>query len=134
MKTCLSQPILKTPLLIALVLSLSTAAIAQVDWTPDSESPEEHDWIKLSSGEWLKGKFEGMIDGEVEFDSIELKGNAMTVTYTAGPAGTVTVEVVITGDELQGTGETPGGRTFELEGIRKEGPPENDLEVHGGGR
>ena len=35
--------------------------------------PEDgYDWLQLTSGEWLKGEFLGMVDGTVEFDSVIL--------------------------------------------------------------
>ncbi len=37
---------------------------------PDSES----DWIQLSSGEWLKGQFRTLYDGQLEFKSSDLGG------------------------------------------------------------
>jgi hypothetical protein len=40
-------------------------------WVPPAPSPEEMDWIKMSSGEWLKGDFQRMVDGTVYFDSDE---------------------------------------------------------------
>jgi len=40
-------------------------------WVPPAPSPEEIDWIKMSSGEWLKGDFQRMVDGTVFFDSDE---------------------------------------------------------------
>jgi hypothetical protein len=34
---------------------------------------DEYDWIRLASGEWLRGNLERMRDGSLEFDSSELK-------------------------------------------------------------
>ena len=41
-------------------------------FVPPTPQPESFDWIKLSSGEWLKGDAERMRDGTIEFDSDEL--------------------------------------------------------------
>jgi putative salt-induced outer membrane protein YdiY len=40
-------------------------------WTPPAPSPEEMDWIMMSSGEWLKGSLQRVVDGTVYFDSDE---------------------------------------------------------------
>ena len=41
-------------------------------WAPPAPSPEAYDWIRLGSGEWLKGEITRMRDGEMAFDSDEL--------------------------------------------------------------
>jgi hypothetical protein len=41
-------------------------------WKPPAPSPKAHDWIRLGSGEWLKGEITRMRDGEMIFDSDEL--------------------------------------------------------------
>lgn len=40
------------------------------DWIP---SAVEHDWVKLSSNEWLRGKIKSMYQKKLEFDSDKLK-------------------------------------------------------------
>ena len=42
-------------------------------WERLSPTPKKYDWIELISGEWLKGKFKGMHDKALEFDSKKLK-------------------------------------------------------------
>jgi hypothetical protein len=42
-------------------------------WRPPDPNPKDHDWIQLTSGEWLKGKLLQMRDGDLEFDSEELE-------------------------------------------------------------
>jgi len=37
------------------------------------EFGDEYDWVRLASGEWLRGNLERMRDGSMEFDSSELK-------------------------------------------------------------
>lgn len=41
-------------------------------WSPPAPSAKAYDWIRLGSGEWLKGEITRMRDGEVVFDSDEL--------------------------------------------------------------
>lgn len=41
-------------------------------WAPTPETQGKYDWIKLKSGEWLKGDLAAMRDFELEFDSKEL--------------------------------------------------------------
>lgn len=46
------------------------SAANSLDWTP---ATDEHDWVQLKSGEWLKGRIKAMQDRKLEFDSEELK-------------------------------------------------------------
>ena len=41
-------------------------------WENLSPTPTKFDWIELTSGEWLKGKFKAMYEKELEFDSKEM--------------------------------------------------------------
>ena len=41
-------------------------------WKPPAPSVTAYDWIRLGSGEWLKGEITRMRDGEMIFDSDEL--------------------------------------------------------------
>jgi len=41
-------------------------------WSPPAPSAKAYDWIRLKSGEWLKGEITRMRDGEMVFDSDEL--------------------------------------------------------------
>ncbi len=41
-------------------------------WSPPAPRPHEYDWIRLNSGEWLKGDIEGVRDYTLYFDSDEL--------------------------------------------------------------
>jgi hypothetical protein len=41
-------------------------------WLPPAPNPKDHDWIRLTSGEWLKGKILQMRDENLDFDSEEL--------------------------------------------------------------
>jgi len=41
-------------------------------WTPPAPNPKAFDWIRLESGEWLKGRIQSMRDESLEFDSKEL--------------------------------------------------------------
>lgn len=42
-------------------------------WQPPAPINIKHDWIKLSSGEWLKGEIIALYNEELEFDSDELE-------------------------------------------------------------
>jgi hypothetical protein len=44
----------------------------QEPFRPWTGTEDQADWIKLVSGEWLRGKFEALRDGSVEFESDEL--------------------------------------------------------------
>lgn len=63
--------------------------------------------------------------GETEFESVTLEGNAMTVMLT-GPMGSLEATVVIEGDEFEGSAtiDAPGGQTFSIsfKGERTSGP------------
>jgi hypothetical protein len=49
------------------------AALAQeAEWNPPEPSPEQKDWIKLTSGEWLRGNINLYRDDKLFFDSEEL--------------------------------------------------------------
>ena len=58
------------------VLSPSIAGTQEAPqaWQPVAPDglPEDYDWIRLPSDEWLKGEIISMYDGELEFDSDEL--------------------------------------------------------------
>jgi len=48
-------------------------ALAQEEtWQPPAPSPESKDWIKLNSGEWLRGNIDLFRDDKLYFDSEEL--------------------------------------------------------------
>jgi len=49
------------------------AAAPAARWEPPEPSPTEFDWIRLKSGEWLKGEIERMRDEKMVFDSDELE-------------------------------------------------------------
>jgi hypothetical protein len=42
------------------------------DWRPLPPAPDESDWIRMSSGEWLRGEIEILQDEILEFDSEDL--------------------------------------------------------------
>ncbi len=44
----------------------------QEEWRPPVPNPEDFDWIKLTSGEWLKGDIKLLRGEQLEFDSDEL--------------------------------------------------------------
>jgi hypothetical protein len=80
---------------------------ADSPWLPDPPLPERYDWIRLKSGEWLKGDIERMRDDEIEFDSDKLKNvdfdwedvhelrSPHRYTYVFENRGTVIGEAVI---------------------------------------
>ena len=63
-------------LIAALALLSCVSARAQTgpapDWSPSQLKDIQHDWIQLKSGEWLKGRFRGMQDEQLNFYSEEL--------------------------------------------------------------
>lgn len=42
---------------------------AMAGWMPAPPMPDQYDWLKLSSGEWLKGEIITLYEDKVEFDS-----------------------------------------------------------------
>lgn len=48
------------------------AAAQHSEWYPPEPSPEAKDWLKLNSGEWLRGSIDLMRDDKLFFDSDEL--------------------------------------------------------------
>ena len=60
-----------TALLFLLLCVFPGAVLAQPKWGGDV-LPVEFDWIKLTSGEWLKGELKVLYDSELEFDSDKL--------------------------------------------------------------
>ena len=64
-------------LLAACLLVLMPAVQAQSEsaspWQPPKPLPDDDDWIRLKSGEWLKGRLKNLTDMKLEFDSAELK-------------------------------------------------------------
>lgn len=82
---------------------LAPPAIAQeTAWQPPEPSPESKDWIKLTSGEWLRGNIDLMRDDKLFFDSDELDDleidwgdiaeirSSQTLTFTFLKGGVVT--------------------------------------------
>ncbi|MFQ5742017.1 MAG: amidohydrolase family protein [Acidobacteriota bacterium] len=59
--------------------------------------------------------------GTNDFSSVELNGNALTVGLST-PRGTLEVTVVIEGDNLSGSVDTPQGFSLEITGKRTSGP------------
>ena len=80
----LGPPIPLTALVFLLVASCAgiSPEVAEPDvqeptatsppFEPPEPQPDDFDWIKLDSGEWLKGEFLRVRDGKLEFDSDEL--------------------------------------------------------------
>lgn len=70
------RSVFKLLLCAAVVLppSAATTQEAPQAWQPVAPDglPEDFDWIRLSSGEWLKGEVIAMFDDTFEFDSDEL--------------------------------------------------------------
>ncbi len=59
----------------AFALGIALSAGAETDeqppdWRPPADS--QFDWLKLSSGEWIKGDMEGLRDRKISFDSDKL--------------------------------------------------------------
>tara|TARA_B100000809_G_scaffold266793_1_gene331623 strand:+ start:5475 stop:6551 length:1077 start_codon:yes stop_codon:yes gene_type:complete len=60
-----------TALQFFLLCVFSCAVLAQPKWD-DEPLPAKFDWVKLTSGEWLKGELKVLYDSELEFDSDNL--------------------------------------------------------------
>ena len=59
-------------LLTLLVTLLMTQSLLQAEYLENATPPaKDFDWMELESGEWLKGEFNSMYSGDVEFDSDE---------------------------------------------------------------
>jgi putative salt-induced outer membrane protein YdiY len=93
--------LLTAVLMTGMVLALP--AIAQeTSWQPPEPSPKSKDWIKLTSGEWLRGNIDLFRDDVLYFDSDELDDleidwgdiaeirSPQMLTYTFYEAGTAT--------------------------------------------
>ncbi|UCG12183.1 MAG: DUF481 domain-containing protein [Deltaproteobacteria bacterium] len=50
------------------------------NWSPPAPNPKDFDWIKLTSGEWLKGDIKVLRDDTLEFDSDNL--DTLTVDWS----------------------------------------------------
>ena len=49
-----------------------TAALGAGGWSPPPPTPDDYDWVRLISDEWLKGEVKVMYKDSLEFDSKEL--------------------------------------------------------------
>ena len=49
------------------------APLRAQEWQPPAPNPTEKDWVRLNSGEWLKGDIKSLRDDKFEFDSSELE-------------------------------------------------------------
>ena len=58
---------------LVLTIFLPSAGAEPVVWSGDNDpSPRQHDWVRLTSDEWLKGKVVALYDDELEFVSAKL--------------------------------------------------------------
>jgi putative salt-induced outer membrane protein YdiY len=53
-----------------LALGRTNSALPDLSWVPPEDG---FDWIQLKSGEWLKGRLQGMLQRKLDFDSDQLK-------------------------------------------------------------
>lgn len=60
-----------TAMIFLLLCAFPCVVLSQPQWG-DKSLPTEFDWIKLTSGEWLKGELNVLYDSELEFDSDNL--------------------------------------------------------------
>jgi putative salt-induced outer membrane protein YdiY len=60
------------PLAVLLALIFNAKAYAVPGTWQQSEDTQQHDWVQLASGEWLKGKVMAMYDGQLDFRSVGL--------------------------------------------------------------
>jgi putative salt-induced outer membrane protein YdiY len=67
---------LRAPVYAALLVALAgpavAAAVYAAPWQPPAPASDEDDWIRLVSGEWLRGSLELLRDKDLEFDSDKL--------------------------------------------------------------
>jgi len=66
----------KLGLLVALIVFPGFEAVASAEeppWEPPQPSPTSKDWVRLTSGEWLRGEIKSKRDLDFEFDSEELE-------------------------------------------------------------
>jgi hypothetical protein len=84
-----------------LVLVIAGTSNAQ-PFEPGGFSPPDdaYDWIRLASGEWLKGKLIGLIDDKVEFDSEILGELYIDIEDVIGIHSRRTFAVTSRGEEL----------------------------------
>ena len=95
------------------LLSLGSLAVAQdAEWKPPEPSPQSKDWIRLTSGEWLRGEIQVFRDDKLEFDSKELDELTLDwkdvaeirspriLTYTFDKRGMATGTAVMRADTL----------------------------------
>ena len=59
-------------LVVALLGLPGDASAGSQTWSPPEPSPEDKDWVRLKSGEWLMGEIQILRDTDFEFDSDEL--------------------------------------------------------------
>lgn len=65
--------LLLLPILVVTDVSAENSKIEKSTWqTPNPIFKQKFDWLRLSSGEWLKGDIVSMYDESLEFDSDEL--------------------------------------------------------------
>ncbi|MFQ5720584.1 MAG: amidohydrolase family protein [Acidobacteriota bacterium] len=85
----------------------------------------ERTWTISGRREAYEGSAETQ-GGTVSFDSVELAGNVMTVTFPArGGRPGMEITVIIKGEHFKGNAEM-GPRTVEIEGTRTSGPEGDD--------
>lgn len=58
-------------IIATLTQSVGYAPSVAQTWQPPEPSPEERDWLKMNSGEWLWGDLKSLRDKNLEFDSEE---------------------------------------------------------------
>ncbi len=71
------------------------------DWQPPPPMPDEFDWIKLTSGEWLKGELIEMFDEKLKFDSDKLKLLTLKWEDIEEIRSAEVIQVMITGREVR---------------------------------
>jgi len=80
------------------------------------------EWVIAGEKEAYTGTAETG-SGTVDFTSVSLGGNEMTVVLPArGDRPSQELVVVITGENLEGSGEFPNGMSYSLKGTRTSGP------------
>ena len=74
---------------------------SELPWQPPAVGHDGADWIKLKSGEWLKGRLYYIQERKVEFESDELKDLSFVWDYLQNP-------------QTESSGNTPQRNDFRL--------------------
>lgn len=118
---------------LLLLLAIISSTVVAEEWNPTPPQPNAWDWIRLTSGEWLKGEFIALYDDELEFDSDEL--DELTFDWediSIVRTGRVMKVFLLNGQELEGR-LLLDGEEVRVEGSEQVFPRQQILTITGGG-